>query len=133
MLPGFYFIAHQCMRLCTLMYETRSLSLSHTHTRTLSLSLSLPPPPLSLPSPTLSLSLIGVLFMNHDVCATRACVCVCVCVRQCGSFKRTVITTFPAEQSSFSIFLSLIHLFIYISLFTYDEGKLGKQNYNRNA
>ena len=51
----------------------------------------------------------------------------------CRSFKRAVITTFPAEQSSFSIFLSLIDLFIYISLFTYDEGKQGKQNYKRNA
>ena len=51
----------------------------------------------------------------------------------CGSFKRAVITTFPAEQSSFSIFLSLIHLVIYISLFAYDEGKQGKQNPKRNA
>ena len=59
---------------CTLMYETLSLSLSHSP----------PPPPLSLPSSSPTLSLIEMLFMNHDVCAARACVCVCVSV--CGVF-----------------------------------------------
>ena len=51
----------------------------------------------------------------------------------CGSFKRTVITTFPAEQSSFSIFLSLLHYsFIFHCSHTM-KGKQGTQNYKRNA